>query len=36
MGIFPLMMLRRILPGVDIQFVEMSASTYEVLISEFK
>ena len=28
--------LRRALPGVDIQFVEMSASTYEMLISELK
>lgn len=28
--------LRRTLSGVDIQFVEMSASTYEMLISEFK
>lgn len=28
--------LRRTLPEVDFQFVEMSASTYEALISEFK
>lgn len=28
--------LRRSLPEVDIQFVEMSASTYEALISDFK